>query len=204
MGMISAGDAMAKEVIAVFTYRTKEEIISSRGSEAWALNPQNAQRCRYLVCTRNRYTHPADGGPEEHGAAFLVGKICLVEPSPERPDRFIIRFNEYALLDPQPVVWPGARNPVWYLDSLAELHIDENSLAWQPAPPAEVAAAVPFLVVSSKAASRHEEANLLQQSVDVAAEDIDRIIARLDAEIPEAQKAMDALLCRLRATRIPA
>ena len=95
---------MAKEVVAVFTFRTKEEIISSRGSEAHALNPQNAQRCRYLVCTRNRYAHPADSGPEEHGAAFLVGKISLVEPSPERPDRYIIRFNEYALLDPQLMV----------------------------------------------------------------------------------------------------
>jgi hypothetical protein len=169
---------MTKEVVAVFTYRTKEEIISSRGSEAWALNPQNAQRCRYLVCTRNRYTHPADSGPEEHGAAFLVGKVSLVEPSPERPDRYIIRFNEYALLDPQPVVWPGSRNPVWYLDNLPSLQIDESS--------------------------RDEEAKLLQQSADVAADDIDRIIARLDTEIPEAQKAMDTLLSRLRTTRIPA
>lgn len=193
---------MTKEVVAVFTYRTREEIISSRGSEAWALNPQNAQRCRYLVCTRNRYTHPADSGPEEHGAAFLIGKISLVEPSPERPDRYIIRFNEYALLDPQPVVWPGSRNPVWYLDNLADLHIDETSLVWQPVPPAEVTGAVPLPVAPSKGAPRHEETKLLQQSADVAAEDIDRIIARLDVEIPEAQKAMDALLSRLRSPRI--
>jgi hypothetical protein len=195
---------MAKEVVAVFTFRTKEEIINSEGSEAHALNPQNAQRCRYLVCTRNRYAHPRDNGPEEHGAAFLVGKISLVEPSPERPDRYIIRFKEYALLDPQPVVWPGSRNPVWYLDSLADLHIDESSLAWRLVPPAEVTGAVPLTVVPSKAASQHEEAKLLQQSADVAVEDIDRIIARLDAEIPEAQKAMDALLSRLRTIRIPA
>ncbi len=33
-------------------------------------------------------------------------------------------------------------------------------------------------------------------------QDIDRILARLDAEIPEAQKTMDALLARLRTTRI--
>jgi hypothetical protein len=32
--------------------------------------------------------------------------------------------------------------------------------------------------------------------------DINRIIARLDAEIPEAQRSMDALLSRLRTTRI--
>jgi hypothetical protein len=32
--------------------------------------------------------------------------------------------------------------------------------------------------------------------------DIDRILARLDTEIPEAMKEMDALLTRLRTTRI--
>jgi hypothetical protein len=32
--------------------------------------------------------------------------------------------------------------------------------------------------------------------------EIDRIIARLDAEIPEAHRTMDALLSRLRTTRI--
>jgi hypothetical protein len=38
----------------------------------------------------------------------------------------------------------------------------------------------------------------------IAAREIDRIIARLDAEMPEAQKNMDALLARLRTTRIAA
>jgi hypothetical protein len=188
---------MPKEVVAVFTYRTKREIIASRGSEAWALNPQNAQRCRYLVCTRNRHTFPADCGPEEHGAAFLVGKISVVEPSPERPDRFIIRFSEYALLEPQPVVWPGSRYPVWYVGSLAELQIDESSLVWRPLPSSGQATPALQTTVGSKSATKVEGA-------DAAAEDIDRIIAKLDAEIPEAQKAMDALLSRLRATRLPA
>lgn len=35
-------------------------------------------------------------------------------------------------------------------------------------------------------------------------QEIDRIIARLDTEIPAAQKTMDALLSRLRSTRIVA
>jgi len=39
-------------------------------------------------------------------------------------------------------------------------------------------------------------------SEEAAIEDIDRILARLDAEIPEAKKEMDALLARLRTTRI--
>jgi hypothetical protein len=38
----------------------------------------------------------------------------------------------------------------------------------------------------------------------IAAQEIDRIIARLDAEIPEAQRNMDALLARLRTTRVAA
>lgn len=117
-------------VIAVFTYRKADEIICDGGSQAWALNPQNARRCRYLVCTRNRYTYPNDTGPEEHGAAFLVGKVIAVDTAPDRADRYIVRFNEYALLDPQPVVWPGARNPVWYLDNLADLKIEEDALVW--------------------------------------------------------------------------
>jgi hypothetical protein len=35
-----------------------------------------------------------------------------------------------------------------------------------------------------------------------ALQDINRILARLDREIPEAQKSMDELLSRLRSTRI--
>jgi hypothetical protein len=44
----------------------------------------------------------------------------------------------------------------------------------------------------------HEE----PPSEQAAIEDIDRILARLDAEIPEAKKRMDELLARLRTTRI--
>ncbi len=194
---------VTKEVIAVFTYRTKEEIVGSGGSQAWALNQQNASRCRYLVCTRNRYTHPMQSGPEEHGAAFLVAKISSVDPSPERHDRFIIRFNEYTLVDPQPVVWPGSRNPVWYLQSLADLQIDEAALVWRRVPASALAEAPPPAIVPPKLSPRQGQAGL-PEVADVATQDIDRIIARLDEEIPEAQEAMDALLSRLRTTRIPA
>ncbi len=132
--MVTSNATWRKKVLAVFTFRPVSEILKDRGSQAWALKPENARRCRYIVCTRNRDRWPDEAGPEEHGAAFLVGKITVVEPSPERPDRFIVRFDEYALLDPQPVVWPGSRNPVWYLDSLADLGINEASLVWQPVP----------------------------------------------------------------------
>jgi hypothetical protein len=97
----------------------------------------------YLVCARNRYFAGAEPGvqaaaPEAHGAAFLVGKTTTVEPAPDDERRFIVRFSEYADLDPQPVIWPGHRNPVWYVDDVQTLGIDPDGLSWQP-----MAAAVP-------------------------------------------------------------
>lgn len=131
---------MTGRALVVFTYRPIATILAERGSQAWSLNAGNARRCTYIVCTRNRYF--ADAGPdeqaaaqEEHGAAFLVGRITIVEPSPERPDRHIVRFNEYAILDPQPVLWPGARNPVRYVDDIEKsLGIDPDALHWLAIP----------------------------------------------------------------------
>ena len=73
---------------------------------------------------------------EEHGAAFLVGKITAVEQSPERDDRYIVRFEEFAVLDPLSVIWPGHRNPVWYVEDIRTLGIDPDKLNWQPLPTA--------------------------------------------------------------------
>ena len=130
---------MTGRTLVVFTYRPIPTILAERGSQAWSLNAGNARRCTYIVCTRNRYF--ADAGPdeqaaaqEEHGAAFMVGRITIVEPSPERPDRHIVRFNEYAILDPRPVLWPGARNPVWYVDDIKSLGIEPDRLNWLAMP----------------------------------------------------------------------
>lgn len=122
------------EVLTVFTFRSVERMLREGGSQAWNLSPNNARRCSYVVCCRNRFAEWGSEGEEEHGAAFLVGKISSVEPSPERPDRFIIKISEYALIDPKPVVWPGSRNPVWYVKNLSELEIDETVLDWHPMP----------------------------------------------------------------------
>jgi len=46
------------------------------------------------------------------------------------------------------------------------------------------------------------EAAMTVTAEAVAAQEIDRILARLDVEIPKAQQTMDELLARLRATRI--
>ena len=124
---------MAKRILVVFTFRSTDQVLAEGGSQAWALNQANARRCSYIVCTRNRH-HEDAAQQEEHGAAFLVGKISGVEPAPDDPARFIVRFDRYALVNPQPIIWPGARNPVWYVDNFADLQIDESALEWLPMP----------------------------------------------------------------------
>lgn len=121
-------------VLTVFTFRSVERMLREGGSQAWNLDPSNARRCTYLVCCRNRFSKFGAEGQEEHGAAFFVGKISSVEPAPDEPRRFIVRISEYALPDPQPVVWPGSRNPVWYVEQLSDLKIDEATLDWQTMP----------------------------------------------------------------------
>jgi hypothetical protein len=46
------------------------------------------------------------------------------------------------------------------------------------------------------------EGKISAEAEAMATQEIDRIIARLDVEIPKAQQVMDELLARLRTTRI--
>jgi hypothetical protein len=135
IGTIDGGFCMIRNTLVVFTYRHIVEILKEGGSQAWKLNPSSANRCTYLVCTRNRYHEGA--GPEEHHSAFLVAKITTVEVAPETsgnqkgPWRYIARFDEYALLDPPLLeVWKGEHNPVRYIPDIADLGIDVNTLKW--------------------------------------------------------------------------
>jgi hypothetical protein len=125
---------MTSRTIMVFTYRHITTILAEGGSQAWKLNPNSASRCTYIVCTRNRYREGA--GPEEHHSAFLVGKITNIEVSPEYGGvgavRYIVRFDEYALIDPPlKEAWKGDHNPVRYVDDIADLGIDVSSLKWK-------------------------------------------------------------------------
>ena len=53
--------------------------------------------------------------------------------------RYIVRFQEYALLDPPlQEVWRGDHNPVRYIDDIANLGIDVGSLKWNHVPAANV------------------------------------------------------------------
>ena len=159
---------MAKRILVVFTFRSVARLLAEGGSQSWALNQANARRCSYIVCTRNRHQEDA-AQEEEHGAAFLVGKISGVEPSKEDPARFIVRFDRYALLDPQPIVWPGARNPVWYVDDFANIKIDEAALEWLPMPNTVAATGAGEAACSDASALQADRLTIAQAKAGLAA-----------------------------------
>ena len=123
-----------KEAIVVFTARSPGRIIDEGGSQAWVLNPARAKLCKWLVCTQNRHNpdHEFSDATEQHGAAFLVGKISGIAQSLEEgsEDRWIIEISEFARID-KPDVWLHWRNPVRYI-SLLELGIRVGDLEFQP------------------------------------------------------------------------
>ena len=50
------------------------------------------------------------------------------------PGRHVVRFDEYAILDPQPIAWPGHQNPVWYVENIKDLGIVPDNLNWVAIP----------------------------------------------------------------------
>ena len=128
---------MAERVLVVHTPHRIADILEAGGVQPFRLDRVRAGRCSILVSTHNALH---GGDPSLHESAFLVGKISAIEQSPERPDHYLIRISEYAVLDPQPRVWSAAErtNPVWYLKGgLADIEIDEHSLRWQTLPPSK-------------------------------------------------------------------
>ena len=126
---------MPEGAVVVFTGHPLRTMLEDRGSRSWALDPIRAGQHPYIVCTWNSRFQSADSVVQtaasgRHGAAFLVGRITKVEPSPYNPSRFIVCFNEYAILDSQSVVWPGHQNPVWYVRDIRRLGIEPDALTW--------------------------------------------------------------------------
>jgi hypothetical protein len=119
--------------LVVLTARGPDRIMADRGSQAWRLNPVNARRFHYCVCVQNRHNGSWGGADQEHHHAFLIGRISAVVPSPERPDRYLVEFSEYARIN-SPNAWPGLRNPVRY-GTLEEFGVtDPDDLTWYPMP----------------------------------------------------------------------
>lgn len=122
------------DVIAVLTYKSIETILETGGTQSWALDRTRAARCDYVVMCRNAKTRDAEGS-EQHGAAFLVGKVKDVVPSTETDGRWLILISEYARVDVKEQ-WEG-RNPVAYWKDSDYPDIDFKTLTYEPIlPPA--------------------------------------------------------------------
>lgn len=120
---------MPGNAVVVFTAKPLGLILRDQGSGDWRLDATRTQRTEYLVCTQNRQ-HPRFGMPAApHRAAFLIGRICDVVPSPERAGRWLIKIDQYLECN-IPEVWGKSghlRYPVWYT-TLDELGISLASL----------------------------------------------------------------------------
>src|SRR5687767_5287894 len=124
--MLIGGGHMKRKVAVVFTAKSANRIVGEGGTSSWRLDRNHARNCEYVVCTRNAKAAWGDG-TEPHHSAFMVGKVKDVVPAPDKPERFLIRFSSYALVN-VPDAWKGDRNPVRYVESLDDLGIDASKL----------------------------------------------------------------------------
>lgn len=131
---------MSQEAIVVFTAKSVERLLQEGGTSSWRLDRNHARKCAFAVCTRNANADWVEGS-EAHHSAFLVGKVREVVQSPDREDRYLVQFSEYALVN-IPDVWKGERNPVKYA-SMGDLGIDPSKLKWKDMPETRAEASVP-------------------------------------------------------------
>lgn len=122
---------MPDEAVAVFTARSPQRILREGGSQAWALDPIRARKCRYLICVQNQNNPDRDfsDASEPHGSVYMVCKIADVVPSQDDPgNRWKICISEHSVY-PVMNAWKGWRNPVRYT-TLAEMGIDPDKLVF--------------------------------------------------------------------------
>ena len=140
---------MAQDVVQELSFKSVETILANGGTQSWSLDRGRARNCEFAVVCRNAKTREAQG-PEDHGAAFLVGRIKDVVPSTDTPGRWLILFSEYALID-----WKGeweGRNPVTYYrtDDYSVVESFED-LDFQPMPKMSVPLVEqPFTIARAK------------------------------------------------------
>jgi hypothetical protein len=130
---------MTKKAAVVFTYKSIERILRDGGTQSWRMHPSHIGAFEYVVCARNR-RHALVEGPEEHGSAFLIGRVRDVVPStdPEVIERtrvtgrkrFLIRMAEAAIID-VPKFWQWGRWPTHY-GNLDDLGIDPSKIDFKP------------------------------------------------------------------------
>lgn len=120
---------MPHAAIAVFTDKSVEVLLGQGGSGPWVGSAERVKRQEYLVCIRK-----AKPGSNEHGNAFLVGKISAVrEHGFDRrgQQRWFFKISEFAAPRHQGQ-WEW-RNPVRYT-TLEDLGIELRKLKFEPAP----------------------------------------------------------------------
>lgn len=121
---------MTHPCLVVLTARGLQRLFDENGTQAWRLNPEHAAQKKYCVCVQNRHNGHWGGADHEHHHAFMIGRIRDVVPSPERPERFLVRFSHYALID-SANAWGGNRNPVRY-GNLEDFGVtDPEALEWR-------------------------------------------------------------------------
>jgi hypothetical protein len=117
--------------IAVFTGKPLQTLLAHGGSGPWVGAEERVKQQEYLVCVRK-----SKPGAEDHGAAFLVGKISGVRQhgfDRRGQLRWFFEISEFAIPSHRGQ-WPW-RNPVRYT-TLEELEIELKKLKFKPAPPA--------------------------------------------------------------------
>src|SRR5580658_2300491 len=99
----------SNQAAVVFTFKSIEHICNDGGSQAWRMHQSHFGTFDYVICARNRRYKRVEG-PEEHGSAFLIGKVRDIVPRTEPPDdpaterddpgkpRFLIRMTEAAII----------------------------------------------------------------------------------------------------------
>ena len=90
--------------IAVFTFRSIDDMEQNGGSHAWHVDRKRAGECKYIICVRNRKNpdHPPEG-PEAHSHAFLIGLVTEIEEIDI--GRYLIKFDDFITCD-RKIDWP--------------------------------------------------------------------------------------------------
>lgn len=156
---------MAQDVIQVLSFKSVETILATGGTQSWTLDKERALNCEFAVVCRNARTREAQG-PEDHGSAFLVGRIKDVIPSTDVPGRWLITFSEYALVD-WSNEWEG-RNPVAYYKTDDYEGIDNfESLTFEPMPVLVIPTSSLPMTISRAKAELSQALGVPQDNIDI-------------------------------------
>jgi hypothetical protein len=178
---------MPHTAIVTFTAQPIDEILAHGGSGDWRLDAGRARYFDYLVCTQNRRDPGLRTPTAPHRAAFLIGRISEVVPSPERHDRWRIKTSEYVECN-LAHTWGRSghlRNPVWYT-TLEQLGIGLDTLP----PFTPLASAAPPIAASTGGMA--EMAARATPAEPEAWRRLDAILAQLD-RVPDLAAPVDPL-----------